>query len=138
MQRTSIASSHPTGVGSLPRRRVFYIEHDAFVAALVGATLEDAGIEMRWASSGKSAITAASACEYDAYLVGIGTRGMSPVAVADELARLDDRVPIVLIADDPDNMRLSLSVTAVVRRPFATGALLAALEAACQSYPEAA
>lgn len=134
MQRTSSVSWQPT-LGSLLQRRVLYVERDAFHAALVEATLEDAGIEVHWTSSGRSAITAALAPEYDAYLVGIGTRGMSPVAVVDELAGLDDRVPIIRIADEPQSLRLNVTV---VRKPFAAGALLAAVEAACQSYAEAA
>ena len=137
MQRTSSVSWRPTRVGSLPQRRVLYVGHNAFVAALVEATLEDAGIEVLWASSWRSAITAATAGEYDAYLVGVGPHGMSPVAVSQELARLDDRVPIILLADEPQSLRQGLNVT-VVRKPFAAGALPAAVEAACESYPEAA
>jgi hypothetical protein len=47
------------------------------------------------------------------------------------------RVPITLVADETQHLRLSLNVT-VVRKPFAAGELLAAVRTACQSYPEAA
>ena len=59
---------------------------------------------------------------------------MSPVAVVDQLAGLDDRVPIIRIADEPQSLRLNVTV---VRKPFAA-ATLAAVEAARQSYAEAA
>jgi DNA-binding response OmpR family regulator len=135
VQRTSSVSWQPTRIGSLPRRRVLYVESDAFRAALVEATLADAAVEVHWTSSGRSAITTALAPEYDAYLVGVGTRGMNPVAVVDELARRDDRVPIIRVADEPRSWRRDVTI---VRKPFVAGELLAAVEAACQSDAEAA
>lgn len=138
MQPTSIVSwERPTRVASLPPRHVLHVEDDAFAAALVTATLDDAGIGVRWISSGRSAITAARACEFEAYLIGGGTRDMSPLAVSAELARLDDRVPIILIADEPQNLPASLDLT-VVRRPFAVPTLLGTVEAALAPYSEAA
>jgi len=116
---------------------VLHIEDDAFVAALVTATLDDAGIDVRWISSGRSAITVACACEFEAYLIGIGARDMSPLAVAAELARLDVGVPIILIVDDPQKPPPSLNLT-VVRKPFAVRTLLGAVEAALDAYWEAA
>ena len=114
MQRTSTASwERPTWVSSLPPRRVLRIEDDAFVAELVTATLGDAGIEVRWISSGRPAITVACACESEARLICIDTRDMSPLAAAAELARLDGGVPIILIADDPQKRPPSRNLTVV-------------------------
>ncbi len=62
---------------------------------------------------------------------------MSLVALAEELARLDGRVPVILIADDPRSLPLSLNLT-FVRRPFAPGVLLGAVETALGAYRDAA
>jgi DNA-binding response OmpR family regulator len=116
-------------VVGLSRRRVLFVEDDAFGAALVQATLEDAGYDVHWSSSGRSAITAARRSGYDAYLLGLGARELSPGAMAEALARLDGGVPIVVIADDPRNLPSGVDLS-LVRRPFAAGALLRALRAA--------
>ena len=120
---------------SATRRRVLHVEHDAFVAALVQATLEDAGLEVHWFSTGRSALTAARSAAYDGYLLGAGPRDMSGALLADELARLADHVPVIVIADGAENVPFTRTV---VSSPFAPRALAGAVEAALAEYPEAA
>lgn len=107
------------------------------VLALVEATLEDPGFEVHWVSTRESALTAAGTNAYDAYLLGVGALGMSGVLLAEELARLHSRVPIIFIGNSREDSRLRLNLT-VVTRPFAPRAPIGAVEAALDAYPAAA
>lgn len=141
MQRASITSreraTRLTRLAHTPPGRILHLENDAFVAALVEATLEDPGFEVHWVSTRESALTAAGTNAYDAYLLGVGALGMSGDLLVEELARLDNRVPIILIGNSRDDSRLRLNLT-VVTRPFAPRALIGAVEAALDACPAAA
>ncbi len=116
---------------------MLHVEDDAFVAALVAATVEDAGVDVQWCSTGRSALRAAASGAYDAFLLGIGARDMSRILLAERLAQLDDRIPIILVTDGAETLPLGPNVT-MVTRPFEPHALVGAIAAALDAYWEAA
>ena len=136
VQQESIDLRQAVRLGGAPRR-VLHVEDDAFVAALVAATVEDAGVDVRWCSTGRSALTAAATRAYDAFLLGIGPRDMSRILLAEGLAQIDDGIPIILITDGAESLPLGPNVR-VVTRPFEPHALVGAIEAALGAYREAA
>jgi len=81
------------------RGRVLHVESDRFSAALIEATLTDAGFEVDWFSCGRIALDAARNAAYDLHLVD--TALPDGDRLADDLTRLRPRVPTVLVCTSP-------------------------------------
>jgi DNA-binding response OmpR family regulator len=134
----------PTELPSVPAlpavhvpRRILHVEDDSFAAALVEATLGDAGFDVDWFSTAQAALDAAGAADYDIYLLDVGLPGSSGLLLAEELAGVDAGVPIIFVTGTPEDVpaRRNLSV---VPKPFAPSALVAAVQTAAAGRARAA
>jgi len=81
------------------RGRVLHVESDRFSAALIEATLTDAGFEVDWFSCGRIALDAARNAAYDLHLVDTALPDGDRLAA--DLTRLRPRVPTVLVCTSP-------------------------------------
>lgn len=119
-----------------PPRRVLHVERDTFLAALIHATLEDAGFGVGWYPSADAALAAVPAAAYDVCLLEgdlPGTRGRTTAATAAALAR---GAPIVVLADELEagiDARVS-----TLSKPFPPHALVEAVESAVLNRRRAA
>jgi DNA-binding response OmpR family regulator len=108
-----------------------HVERDTFAAALVAASLEDAGIDVRQVADGEAALAAAAEQDFDAYVVGADRdTGAQASALAERLRDATPEVPLVLVAADPDP---SCDAETIVREPFRQGELEAAVDTALSS-----
>jgi DNA-binding response OmpR family regulator len=103
------------------RYRVLHVEDDTFVAALVQATLGDAGFDVDWHSNGETALAAAREADYGAYLVDLGLPGMRGSELAEQLRGLSAGVPIVYVTGEPE---LVQGEPWVLAKPFPPSALV--------------
>lgn len=79
--------------------RVLHVEPDRFAAALIEATLTDAGFEVDWFSCGRIALDAARNDAYDLHLVDAALPGGDLLAA--DLTRLRPRIPTVFVRTSP-------------------------------------
>jgi CheY-like chemotaxis protein len=96
--------------------RVLYVDDDPFAAALLRATLEDAGFEVAWIPDARSALNAAATGTYDAYLLGVVRGGAGFPELAEKLAAVDAEARFVAVADCEARFPPSLDVCILKRR----------------------
>lgn len=111
------------------RRRILYVEDDAFLAALVEATLADAGFDLEWYSCGELALAAAANEKFDLYLLDLKLPRMPGDELSRRLRALTPSVPIVFVSGDEELLGTLVS-RSVVRKPFYENELLEAVAAA--------
>ncbi len=118
------------------RRRILYVEDDAFLAALVEATLADAGFDLEWFSCAELALAAAANEQFDLYLLDLKLPRMPGDELARRLRALTPGVPIVFVSGD-EALLGTLVSRSVVRKPFYENELLEAVAAALDGRPAA-
>lgn len=101
-----------------------------FAAALLAASLSEAGFEVDWAANPQRAAQLSKEHPYDAVIVDLTTTEpkIRHSALAEFAASIGE-VPLVAIAPDRPPV-LSVAVRFVVRRPYAGGQLITAVRAA--------
>ena len=118
------------------RRRILYVEDDAFLAALVEATLADAGFELEWFSCAELALAAAAKEQFDLYLLDLRLPRMAGDELSRRLEALTPGVPVVFVSGDEESLG-RLASPSVVRKPFYENELLEAIAAALADRPTA-
>lgn len=121
---------------SVLRRRVLYVEDDAFLAALVEATLADAGFELEWFACAELALAAAARERFDLYLLDLKLPRMAGDELSRRLQELTPGVPTVFVSGDEESLG-RLRSPSVVRKPFYENELLDAVAAALTGGPAA-
>jgi DNA-binding response OmpR family regulator len=115
---------------------VLHVERDTFVAALVNATLQDAGFDVDWHPDPDAAL-AGEPARYDVCLLQgdvVGARGRTTPETVAMLAR---GAPIVFLTDRREaGARIPRVWT--LSQPFSPRALVEALETAVQKGRRAA
>ena len=87
-------------------------------AAMLRATLEEAGFEVVTAYSGPAALAAMESNEVDAAVLDVLMPGISGDAVADRFRRLYPELPIVLMTGDAGAPFVATADAPVLRKPF--------------------
>ena len=116
---------------------MLHVERDTFVAALVYATLQDAGFDVDWYPNPDTALAGEPAAEYDACLLQgdlVGTRGRT---TAETVAMLARGAPIVLLTDTLEG-GARIPRVSMLPQPFSPCALVEAVETAVQKSCRAA
>lgn len=116
---------------------MLHVERDTFVAALVHATLQDAGFDVDWYPSPDTALAGEPAAQYDVCLLQgdlVGARGRTTNETAARLAR---GAPIVMLTDKLD-AGAGIPRVSILPKPFSPRALVEAVETAVQNGCRAA
>jgi DNA-binding response OmpR family regulator len=116
---------------------VLHVERDTFVAALVHATLQDAGYDVDWYPSPDTALAGEPAAEYDVCLLQgdvVGTRGRT---TAETVAKLARGAPTVILTTTLEG-GASIPRVSMLPTPFSPRALVDAVETAVQKSCPAA
>jgi CheY-like chemotaxis protein len=124
-------TSLPTSIQADDRSvgRVLYVDDDAFAAALLRATLEDAGYEVQWTPCARSALRAAAVGTYDAYLLGVVQGNESCSGVIEKLSAIDAAGRFVIVSGCEESFPESLDVCVLQRRDM-PAALVGTMETA--------
>ena len=118
------------------RKRVLVIDDDAQARALVAASLESKGSEVRGATGGVNGLTLADAEPPDAILLDLRMPGMDGYEVCRILRQgpKTGSIPVVMLtaSDDPHLNReaYAAGAQACVPKPFRKDSLIAVIEAA--------
>lgn len=128
------AASGDTRFGPPPR--VLHVERDTFVAALVNATLQDAGFDVDWHPNPDAAL-AGEPAKYDVCLLQgdvVAARGRT---TTETVARLARGAPIVFLTDRLE-AGARIPRVSTLSKPFSPRALVEAVETAVQKGRRAA
>jgi len=123
------------------RKRVLVIDDDAQARALVAASLESKGSEVRGATGGVNGLTLADAEPPDAILLDLRMPGMDGYEVCRILRQgpKTGSIPVVMLtaSDDPHLNReaYAAGAQACVPKPFRKDSLIAVIEAALARRP---
>jgi DNA-binding response OmpR family regulator len=119
-----------------PPPRVLHVERDTFVAALVHATLEDAGFDVDWYPSPETAL-AGEPAQYDVCLLQGDVVGSCGRTTAETVARLARGAPIVFLTDKLE-ARARVPRVSMLSKPVSPRALVEAVETALRKGCRAA
>ena len=123
------------------RKRVLVIDDDAQASALVAASLESKGSEVRGATGGVNGLTLADAEPPDVILLDLEMPGMDGYEVCRILRQgpKTGSIPVVMLtaSDDPHLNReaYAAGAQACVPKPFRKDSLIAVIEAALRAGP---
>ena len=123
------------------RKRVLVIDDDAQARALVAASLESKGSEVRGATGGVNGLTLADAEPPDVILLDLEMPGMDGYEVCRILRQgpKTGSIPVVMLtaSDDPHLNReaYAAGAQACVLKPFRQQGLLVAIQAALTGMP---
>ena len=123
------------------RKRVLVIDDDAQARALVAASLESKGYEVRGATGGVNGLTLADAEPPDVILLDLEMPGMDGYEVCRILRQgpKTGTIPVVMltVSDDPHLNReaYAAGAQACVLKPFRKEALIAAISAVLTGNP---
>jgi DNA-binding response OmpR family regulator len=119
---------HPVAAGLISRpngRRILHIEDDRLAAALVGALLDEAGYELEWVSTAHAAVAAAQTRDFDLFLLDLGLPDVHGIELADALARVAPKTPVIVVSGDPEESPEGMPI---VVKPFDGQELVLAIE----------
>jgi DNA-binding response OmpR family regulator len=100
-----------------------------FAAALLAASLGEAGFEVEWTASLDRASGIAAGGDYDAVVVDLGGRKAPSLELVEDLLAALRRTPVVLIAPS-ERVRPDEISAFVVAKPFGGDELVATVQAA--------
>jgi DNA-binding response OmpR family regulator len=112
------------------RLRVLVAEDNKRLAAMVSATLTQAGHAAVVVHDGYTALALAIEQQFDALLTDLQMSGLSGDIVAERLRRTRPELPVLLMTALHDRVFLDQPWSAMIRKPFALDALVAAVERA--------
>ena len=124
------------------RKRALVIDDDAQARALVAASLESKGYEVRGATGGVNGLTLADAEPPDVILLDLEMPGMDGYEVCRILRQgpKTGSIPVVMLmaSDDPHLNReaYAAGAQACVPKPFRKDSLIAPIEAALAGRPQ--
>ena len=125
---TSARSSAWAQSGAARRLRVLVAEDNQRLAAMVAASLTQAGHAVVVVHDGYSALSFSVEQHFDALLTDLQMPGLSGDIVAERVRRIRPELPILLMTAFDDGVFLDQPWSAVIRKPFTLDALVAAVE----------
>jgi CheY-like chemotaxis protein len=129
---------HPVAARLMSRpngRRILHIEDDRLAAALVGALLDEAGYELEWVSTAHAAVAAAQTRDFDLFLLDLGLPDVHGIELADALARVAPKTPVIVVSGDPEDSPEGMPI---VVKPFDGQELVLAIERELAAQPTVA
>lgn len=116
---------------------MLHVEGDTFVAALVHATLQDAGFDVDWYPSSDTALAGEPAAQYDVCLLQgdlVGARGRT---TTETVARLARGAPIIVLTDKLE-AGARIPRVSMLSKPVSPRALVEAVQTAVRNGRRAA
>lgn len=117
-----------------PRQRILVVERLAWLRESIGEVLIKGGYLPCLAASKRDALRQATRCRPAAVLVGAALEDGTGGQVITELCRLEIYAPVVGLSGREDTTALfhNAGVVAIVKKPFTSAELLAAVRAALE------
>jgi two-component system capsular synthesis sensor histidine kinase RcsC len=112
------------------RLRVLVADDNKRLAAMVSASLTQAGHVVVVAHDGYSALALAVEQHFDALLTDLQMPGLSGDVLAERVRRVRPELPVLLMTAFHHGAFLDQPWSAVIRKPFALDAVVAAVERA--------
>ena len=80
-----------------PNAAVLVIDDEEIMREILGTLLERQGYSVRLATNGQEGLDLARSLPFDAVIVDVMMPGIDGLAVLDELKKLDEELPVVMI-----------------------------------------
>ncbi len=114
---------------------VLVAEDDGRIASVVAAALRRSGFDVVVAPDGRSALALALERRFDALLTDLHMPGLRGDAVAERVRQARPELPLLLMTAAPRSEIWEPLWDAVIRKPFALGALVAHVRRATLPRP---